>query len=63
MSIKQMWNKLLDIIRGLCVLATFLLIPVCIGAVVYYTFVCYDLFKSLLVLAVLLVAVHVNKEL
>ena len=63
MNIKMMWNKLLDIIRGLCVLATFLLIPVCIGAVVYYTFVCYDFLRVLMFLAVLYVVIDTNKKL
>ena len=62
-KIKNLWNKFLDIIRGLSVLATFLLIPACIGAVVYYAFVCYDFFRVLMFLAVLYVVVDTNKKL
>lgn len=63
MSIKIMWSKLLDVIRGLCVLATFLMIPMCIGAVVYYAFVCYDFKRVLMFLAVLYVVIDTNKKL
>lgn len=42
----RMWLRLLALVKGISLLATFFCIPVTIGFLVYYSFVCYDTPKS-----------------
>lgn len=63
MSIKQMWNKFLEIVSGISCLISFFLIPLCLGSVVYYTFICYDFKRVLMLVVVLLASVFTNTKL
>lgn len=62
-KILKVWNKFLNIVNGLCILATFLMIPFSLGGIVYYSFVCYDFFRVLMFLSILYVMAVINKKL
>lgn len=63
MSIKQLWGNLLKTINGLSILLTFLLIPVSIGGIVYFSFICYDLSRAILNCIALWLMIDSNKKL
>ena len=59
----DLWVSLLDLIWNMCILATFIFIPVEIGFIVYYQFVCYSFLKLITSILVLVVMIRVNLKL
>lgn len=60
---QRLFDKLFSIIRSIVISVTFIMIPMCLGLIVYYSIVCYDLYRVLMYIAILVVAIYTNKNL
>ena len=59
----DLWVSLLDLIWNICVLVTFLLIPIELGLIVYYQLVSYSFLRLITAILVLVVMIIVNLKL
>lgn len=58
--LERLWNKVVNFVLNLCLICTFLLIPVSLGFIVYHAFIQYSVEKVILFLIVLCVMIWSN---
>ena len=58
--VEKVWNKINSVILTLCVICTFLLIPISLGFIVYHSLIQYNVEKVILFLIVLCVMIWAN---
>ena len=62
-KVSSLYNTLCNFIKWCCLTATLLLIPISIGGIVYYAFVCYNLVRVLMFCIILWVMLDSNIKL